>query len=95
MTQAITADASRNDLLMIAGGGLLSGILTPLLPLVVDRISGAPGDLRIALVALPFAVLVTLVVRRCSANRRPILIECSAYALSDSKRLAWFDLSPP
>jgi hypothetical protein len=69
LTQAIAADTSRNDLLKIAAGGLLSGILTPLLPLVVDRISGAPGDLRIALVALPFAVLVCLVVRRCSANQ--------------------------
>src|SRR4029078_8666188 len=27
-----------------------------------------PGDFRIALVAVPFAVLVFLVVRRCSAN---------------------------
>ena len=68
MTQAIAADTSRNDLLQIGAGGVLSGILTPLLPLLVDKLSGAPGDVRIALVALPFAVLVTLVVRRCSAN---------------------------
>jgi hypothetical protein len=68
LTQAIAADTPRNDLLKIAAGGVLSGILTPLLPLLTDRISGAPGDLRIALVALPFAVLVYFVVRRCSAN---------------------------
>ena len=66
MTQAITA--SRNDLLKIAAGGLLSGILTPLAPLVVDKISGAPANFGIALVAVPFAVLVFIVVRRCSAN---------------------------
>jgi hypothetical protein len=68
LTQAIAADTPRNDLLKIAAGGVLSGILTPLAPLLTDRISGAPGDLRIALVALPFAVLVYFVVRRTSAN---------------------------
>ena len=68
MTDAITADTSRNDLLKIAAGGLLSGILTPLAPLVVDMISGTSGNLGISLVALPFAVLVFVVVRRCSGN---------------------------
>ena len=59
MTQAITStDTSRNNLLMIAAGGLLSGILTPLTPQLIDRIVGGPGDFRIALVAVPFAVLV-------------------------------------
>jgi hypothetical protein len=68
LTDAITADTSRNDLLKIAAGGLFSGILTPLAPLVVDKISGAPANFGIALVAVPFAVLVFIVVRRCSAN---------------------------
>ncbi len=69
MTQAITsAGTSPNNLLMIAAGGVLSGVLTPLAPQLIDRISGGPGDFRIALVAVPFAVLVFFVVRRCSAN---------------------------
>jgi hypothetical protein len=69
LTQAITSEnTSRNNLLMIAAGGVLSGILTPLAPQLIDRISGGPGDFRIALVAVPFAVLVFFVVRRCSAN---------------------------
>jgi hypothetical protein len=69
VTQAITSqDTSRNGLLAIAGGGVLSGILTPLLPQLIDRIGGGPGDLRIALVAIPFAVLVFIVVRRDSVN---------------------------
>jgi len=69
LTQAIAStDSSRDSLLMIAAGGLLSGILTPLLPGLVDRIGGVPADLRLALVAIPFAVLVFMVVRRCSAN---------------------------
>ena len=69
MTQAITSDdASRNSLLIVAAGGLLSGILTPLLPQLIDQIIGAPGDFRIALVAVPFAVLVLSLVRRYSAN---------------------------
>jgi hypothetical protein len=68
MTDAITADASRNELLKIAIGGLVSGVLTPLLPDVIDKLSGLPGMVRLALVALPFAVLVFIVVRRRSAN---------------------------
>jgi hypothetical protein len=69
LTQAITStDSSRNNLLMIAAGGVLSGVLTPLAPQLIDRISGGSGDFRIALVAVPFALLVFLVVRRCSAN---------------------------
>jgi hypothetical protein len=68
LIQAITADTSRNDLLKIAGGGVLSGIVTPLLPLLTDKIIGAPADIRLALVALPLAILVFVVVRRRSAN---------------------------
>jgi hypothetical protein len=69
LTEAITSEStSRNNLLMIAAGGVLSGVLTPLAPQLIDRISGGPGDFRIALVAVPFAVLVFFVVRRCSAN---------------------------
>ena len=69
MTQAITStDAPRNSLLAVAAGGVLTGILTPLLPQVIDKISGAPGDFRIALVAVPFALLVLILVRRFSAN---------------------------
>jgi hypothetical protein len=68
LTQAITsADTSRN-LLVVAGAGLLSGILTPLLPTLLDKIAGVPADVRLALVAIPFAVLVFFVVRRFSTN---------------------------
>jgi hypothetical protein len=69
LTQAITfPDESRNGLLKVAAGGVLTGILTPLLVPLIDRINGAPGDFRIALVAIPFAVLVFILVRRFSAN---------------------------
>ncbi|MBR1121739.1 hypothetical protein JQ628_09475 [Bradyrhizobium lablabi] len=64
----LTADTSGSSLLKIAIGGLVSGILTPLTPLLVDKLTGAPGMFRLALVAAPFAVLVFFVVRRCSAN---------------------------
>ncbi|KRQ92870.1 hypothetical protein [Bradyrhizobium valentinum] len=68
MTQAITsAGTSRNNLLMIAAGGVISGILTPLLPALIDQIGG-PGQLRISLIAVPFAVLVFILARRFSAN---------------------------
>ena len=69
MTEAIAStDPSRNGFLKIAAGGVLSGILTPLLPPLIDKLNGTPGDFRIALVAVPFAVLVFILVRRCSAN---------------------------
>jgi hypothetical protein len=69
LTQAITsADTSRDSLLMVAAGGVISGILTPLLPTLIDQIVGLPGQLRISLIAVPFAVLVFILVRRLSAN---------------------------
>jgi hypothetical protein len=69
LTQAIaSADASRTSLWWIAAGGVLTGILTPLLPPPLDKIHIVPGDYGIALAALPFAVLVFVVVRRFSAN---------------------------
>jgi hypothetical protein len=64
----ILNDRSANVLLKAAAGGLLTGVLTPLLPPLIDKIGGSPGDFRIALVAVPFAILVLILVRRCSAN---------------------------
>ena len=71
MTEAITSsDTSLNSLFKVAAGGVLTGILTPLLPPLIDKMSGTPGDFRIALVAIPFAILVFILVQRCSANPR-------------------------
>jgi hypothetical protein len=68
VTQAIASTDTSRNLLVVAGGGLLSGILTPLLPTLIDKIAGVPADFRLALVAVPFAILVFIVVRRFSAN---------------------------
>jgi hypothetical protein len=69
LTEAITSPAvARNHLLTVAAGGVLSGVLTPLLPLLIDKIGGSPADVRIALVALPFAILVFILVWRLSVN---------------------------
>jgi hypothetical protein len=69
LTEAITyLDTSRNGLLKVAAGGVLTGVLTPLLPQLIDKISGSPGDFRIALVAVPFAILVLILVRRLAAS---------------------------
>jgi hypothetical protein len=69
LAQAITStDIPRNNLLVVAAGGVISGILTPLLPALIDHIVGLPGQLRISLIAVPFAVLVFVLVRRFSAN---------------------------
>lgn len=69
MTQAIPSlDASRNGLLMVAAAGVLSGMLTPLMPPLVDFIGWVPAFVGTALVAIPFAILVFLLVWRASAN---------------------------
>ena len=69
LTEAIISpDKSRDGLLKVAAAGVLSGILTPLLVPLIDTIDGTSGDFRIALVAIPFAALVLIVVRRCSLN---------------------------
>jgi hypothetical protein len=64
----ISPNQSRNSLPKIAAAGVLTGLLTPLLPTLIDKILGAPGDLRIALVAVPFAVLVLILVRRLTSS---------------------------
>jgi hypothetical protein len=64
----ISSNQSRNRRLKIAAAGVLTGLLTPLLPTLIDKMLGAPGDLRIALVAAPFAVLVGMLVRRLTLN---------------------------
>jgi hypothetical protein len=69
LTEATTSpDASRNDLLKVAAAGIVTGLLTPLCVPLIDKLGGAPTYFRIALVAVPFAVLVFAVVRRHSAN---------------------------
>jgi hypothetical protein len=64
----ISPDRSRSGLLKIAAAGILTGLLTPLLPTLIDKMLGAPGDFRIALVAVPFAVLILILVRRLTTN---------------------------
>ena len=66
----ISPDRSRNGLLKIAAAGVLTGLVTPLLPTLIDKMVGAPGDFRIALVAVPFAVFVFILVWRFSAKPR-------------------------
>jgi hypothetical protein len=69
LTDTINSQAdARGGLLKIAAAGVLTGILTPLFQPLIDRIAGAPGDFRIALLALPFAILIAVLVRRLSSN---------------------------
>jgi hypothetical protein len=64
----IASDRTRSGLLRIAAAGLLSGLVTPLLPTLIDKLIRAPGDFRIALVAAPFAILIGILVRRFTPN---------------------------
>jgi hypothetical protein len=64
----MSLDQGRISLLKIAAGGVLTGLLTPLLPTLIDKLVGAPGDFRIALVAVPFALLVLILLRRLTSN---------------------------
>ncbi len=68
MTQTITSTDTSRSLLTVAAGGVISGILTPLLPTLIDQIVGLPGQFRISLIAVPFAVLVFILVQSFSAN---------------------------
>jgi hypothetical protein len=68
LTQTIASTDTSRSLLTVAAGGMVSGILTPLLPTLIDQIVGLPGQFRISLIAVPFAVLVFILVRRFSAN---------------------------
>jgi hypothetical protein len=69
LTDTIFSSHQRtNRLLKIAAAGVLTGILTPLFQPLIDSIAGTPGDFRIALLALPFAILVAVLVRRLSSN---------------------------
>ena len=68
MTQTIASTDTPRTLLIAAAGGVISGILTPLLPSLIDQLLGLPGQLRISLIAVPFAVLVGILVRRFSGN---------------------------
>jgi ABC-type enterobactin transport system permease subunit len=68
LTEAFISPDNSRGLLKVAAAGVLSGILTPLLVPLVDTIDGTSGDFRIALVAIPFAALVAILVRRCSLN---------------------------
>ena len=63
-----TSDKSRNSLLTISAAGMLTGLVTPLLPTLIDKLVRAPGDFRLALVAVPFAILVGMLVRRLTSN---------------------------
>jgi hypothetical protein len=47
---------------------VFTGLLTPLLPTLIDKLVRAPGDFRLALVAVPFAILVGILVRRLTSN---------------------------
>jgi hypothetical protein len=68
LTQTIASSDTPRTLLIAAAGGVISGILTPLLPELLDHILSLPGQFRISLIAVPFAVLVCVLVRRFSAN---------------------------
>ncbi len=56
-------EARRPSFLQIALGGALTGIITPVLQPWIDRLPGAPGMFRIALLAVPFAILVLALLR--------------------------------
>src|SRR3954454_6688356 len=59
----ISSNQTRTSLPKIAAAGVLTGLLTPLLPTLIDKLIGAPGDFRLALVAGPVAIVVGVLVR--------------------------------
>lgn len=53
-------------LLNVAAAGLATGLITPWLNPLIDGVAIPPGGFRVALLALPFAVLVAFLIRRAS-----------------------------
>jgi hypothetical protein len=69
LTQAIRLSHwSRTGLLPVAVGGILTGVMTPPFRMLIDRISSAPSYFQVALAAIPFAVLVAVLVRRSGSH---------------------------
>jgi hypothetical protein len=64
----ISSNQSGRSVPKIAAAGVLTGLLTPLLPTLIDKLIRAPGDFRLALVAVPFAILAGILVRRLTSN---------------------------
>lgn len=60
----IAVERSLGGLIKVAGFGVLTGVLTPLAQWGIDKLDAGLGDLRIAVIALPFALLVLALVRR-------------------------------
>jgi hypothetical protein len=67
---AAPRDSSRDGFLKTGAAGVGTGILTPLIEPLIDHINGSPGDLRIALLAVPFAILVLVLIQIDSDNPR-------------------------
>jgi len=67
VSQAAVA-TSRSGSLKVAAWGVLTGILTPLGQPLLDQFAVAPGNFRVALLALPFAILVSVLVRGNAVN---------------------------
>ena len=65
---AVPHDDSRDGLLKTGAAGIGTGILTPLIQPLIDLVNGSPGDLRIALLAVPFAILVLVLIQFDSDN---------------------------
>jgi phosphoglycerol transferase MdoB-like AlkP superfamily enzyme len=62
----LTFDRDTGDLLASVAAGIVTGLATPLMQLPIDRLVGGHGYFRVALLALPFALLVLVLVGRVS-----------------------------
>lgn len=83
MTDAIMSLGRRRiSLPKIAAAGVLTGLVTPLLPTLIDRLVRAPGDFRLALVAVPFAILIGIVVRRLTSNPWWVALAGAVFTMS-------------
>jgi hypothetical protein len=67
LTSATLAfERDNGAVLASAAGGVLTGLTTPLMQLVIERFVGGHGYSRVALLALPFALLALMLVGRAS-----------------------------
>jgi len=69
------SDGGRICYAKVAAGGLVTGLVTVVWQPWIDQLRALPGDLRVGLAAIPFAILMALIVRRHARRSwRPALM---------------------
>jgi len=93
----LTFDRDTGGLLASAAGGIVTGLATPSMQGLIERLVGGHGYSRVALLALPFALLVSVLVGRDSRRWGIAVLAALLTALAFVAAVAtaiWIDAQP-